>query len=1201
MQPITLADRRTVPEATGQPDKLSFKRATESSTAAGQMIAVDEAEGVVTAIVSVTGVIDEVDDIIEPGAYRETLLHRRPKVCWAHDWKQPTGRVLYIEELLPGDSRLPTKTRDGKAWPKAAGALVTTMQFNMRSTEGKQAFEAVRFYSETGECEWSIGYQVPEGKATRHPRTHVRRIKALELYEVSTVLFGAHTMTGTLSIKEAYGLAVEHKMLRPPGHRGNVMPLGMTGTTDIRRLTAKDALAALQTKATDQAPTDQADDHADDVMVAVYPDGDAASKVAAHIAGPDDTEPREDLHVTLAYLGNKNDLDLDADEIRSLVTGAVEGVPVLKGTIGGIGQFPGNDDEEPPTWAPVDVPGLTMLRELVAGALGDAVATDHDFTPHITLGFGIGIIDPVPPTPVEFSAVRVVYGTEQYDVALGQAGIPAEDKGMTAEERRRKPTMPGQGDRFPIGNVDDLRNAVRAFGRAKDKDKARRWIIRRARELNAINVLPDSWNVTKGLDVDSEEAETEAALDADQAWAEGRPSDAVAAEVKAVLDYLALDSKATTPGGRQGDDSPVGTPGGRQNWVDQCFPGDVRVNSGSRVRSVYRYWHEGLLVNVRTMSGIELSATPNHPLLTSRGWQPIERIQLGEKLVLAPTGERVGGREPGVEGVPPSISEVYGAADQTGSSERVRADAVHFHGDVPHSDVDVVEVGVELSDVLNTVSIEKGRDGGLVGLGGASGSVSGGGGGANGDPPAGAEVADPERGEGVPVVGEASLTVVAERDAVVFEDAPDDRLVGGEARSDVVGRHAGSVLGDDRRGVRCLDVTAAEGVAVAVGSAVDSRLVQASVESGTSDTELLRKLRDGRTGEVAADEVVAVELRAFQGHVYDLSTEAGWYAANGVIVHNSGGLPRYIREVAHALIRRGMSKDRAIATAVATMKRWAAGAGNVSAKVQAAAAKAVAEWEAMKAKANKSVVYDPDLDLDTKGWEAPVPAGGAPFPYLPGSYEVRMNMVRDAVTEALRGEPINDDGDKYEWDHVTIDGTWDDRVIASRVKWSGGTDERETYEMTYRCTDAGVELGEPEPCTLQVVATTDDGVESDDYAPIADALPLAEAIESVAFAIKTTRVPPVEGKAGRVLSGRNERRLRLAMQNLLDVLAAAGVLIDPERQPGEDTVKPATARTDDARREVDPSIDLASTAPSTVTKGLTRADVDATLRELGVL
>lgn len=64
-------------------------------------------------------------------------------------------------------------------------------------------------------------------------------------------------------------------------------------------------------------------------------------------------------------------------------------------------------------------------------------------------------------------------------------------------------------------------------------------------------------------------------------------------------------------------------------------------------------------------------------------------------------------------------------------------------------------------------------------------------------------------------------------------------------------------------------------------------------------------------------------------------------------------LPAYIQHIANDLEKeRGMDRSRAIATAVAACKRWAAGGGNVDANTRAAATKALAEWEAAKARAH---------------------------------------------------------------------------------------------------------------------------------------------------------------------------------------------------------------------------------------------------------
>lgn len=74
-------------------------------------------------------------------------------------------------------------------------------------------------------------------------------------------------------------------------------------------------------------------------------------------------------------------------------------------------------------------------------------------------------------------------------------------------------------------------------------------------------------------------------------------------------------------------------------------------------------------------------------------------------------------------------------------------------------------------------------------------------------------------------------------------------------------------------------------------------------------------------------------------------------------VEEAGGLPMYIRRIAnHLHAEQDMTISHAIAAAVNTCKRWAAGGGNVTPETQAKAAKALAEWEAKKAKGAKMSV-----------------------------------------------------------------------------------------------------------------------------------------------------------------------------------------------------------------------------------------------------
>jgi hypothetical protein len=62
-------------------------------------------------------------------------------------------------------------------------------------------------------------------------------------------------------------------------------------------------------------------------------------------------------------------------------------------------------------------------------------------------------------------------------------------------EKREKMADAGQAlpdGSFPIANVEDLKNAIKAYGRAKDQKAAAKHIVKRAKELGAEDLIPQS-------------------------------------------------------------------------------------------------------------------------------------------------------------------------------------------------------------------------------------------------------------------------------------------------------------------------------------------------------------------------------------------------------------------------------------------------------------------------------------------------------------------------------------------------------------------------------------------------------------------------------------------------------------------------------------------------------------------------------------
>lgn len=76
---------------------------------------------------------------------------------------------------------------------------------------------------------------------------------------------------------------------------------------------------------------------------------------------------------------------------------------------------------------------------------------------------------------------------EAAEIALKRA-FTDEQRNAMAEEGNALPD-----GSFPIANESDLRNAIQAYGRAKDKEAAKRHIMKRARELGKESLVPASW------------------------------------------------------------------------------------------------------------------------------------------------------------------------------------------------------------------------------------------------------------------------------------------------------------------------------------------------------------------------------------------------------------------------------------------------------------------------------------------------------------------------------------------------------------------------------------------------------------------------------------------------------------------------------------------------------------------------------------
>jgi len=139
----------------------------------------------------------------------------------------------------------------------------------------------------------------------------------------------------------------------------------------------------------------------------------------------DTGEPIDELHCTLAFLGDKSQLG-NIDALKKAVQTYAENAFALKARVSGIGRFTSVPDGEPtPVYASVDAPGLPEWRQdlvqtlQVAGFSPDAT---HGYTPHITLSYIPATdpmpIDSVPAIDLDFDLLWLVIGDERYAYSL---------------------------------------------------------------------------------------------------------------------------------------------------------------------------------------------------------------------------------------------------------------------------------------------------------------------------------------------------------------------------------------------------------------------------------------------------------------------------------------------------------------------------------------------------------------------------------------------------------------------------------------------------------------------------------------------------------------------------------------------------------------------------------------------------------------
>lgn len=299
--------------------------------------------------------------------------------------------------------------------------------------------------------------------------------------------------------------------------------------------------------------------------------------------------------------------------------------------------------------------------------------------------------------------------------------------------------------------------------------------------------------------------------------------------------------------------------------------------AGVVLMAMKRRWH-GPTCFIYTASGHKLAATPEHPVLTLRGWLRADEVQPGDQCVRYRTGVESAGQpravlrqwSPHVGDDMPRVEEVYEAASLAATRGQGRRGGA--------SDLDEQGVGIDVDCVSLHDPLTVGGDTAFAQRLGDFGVAA-------------------SRRE--MCVSRDPMTLVRVTQPDTHRLAASPRFVPdlGEPGCEHGARHA-EVTGDRLDGFAGLvpsdhglhvDVMARSGPTQSVrGAAVTeaARPPQPGKHPSVGAADMVRDLLDAHARVVEASEVVVVRDGWFDGHVYDLQTAGGTYLASGLIVHN---------------------------------------------------------------------------------------------------------------------------------------------------------------------------------------------------------------------------------------------------------------------------------------------------------------------------
>jgi hypothetical protein len=133
-----------------------------------------------------------------------------------------------------------------------------------------------------------------------------------------------------------------------------------------------------------------------------------------------------------------------------------------------------------------------------------------------------------------------------------------------------------------------------------------------------------------------------------------------------------------------------------------CFTGDTMVVTPTELQRAYKRYYEGDLIEITTAKGINISATPNHPILTDHGWVALKDIKTGFNVICTSFSHLRCFPYSNINYKPTMIAKIFDFIPVKGSAQRVRSSTKQFHGDGFNSQVYIKNIDSKLRNNIET-------------------------------------------------------------------------------------------------------------------------------------------------------------------------------------------------------------------------------------------------------------------------------------------------------------------------------------------------------------------------------------------------------------------------------------------------------------------------------------------------------------------